>query len=167
MGEQKATLTIAYEDGADTSALAIAALDDELNRTASGEVKSQFTVTDRPYFWVHLDANLRIVQVKCSSGSARYLGIATRTAKLDTMEVDEAGDTQELEYNPLVTPIVSWYGNTPTITRHGRTLTFTGALPATGKGSYPFRVYSYQYTPPALPVDATWRSRIVIHVAAA
>lgn len=162
--QNKATLTIVFEDGADSSALAIAKPDDHLNKDASGETKTQFVATDRPYFIVHLDDSLKISQVRCSSGSVRYLGPATRTATIDTLDADVEGDSVDLEYNPAAAPQLSWYGNVPAMSLVGRRITFTGTLPATGEGRYSYGCYSYQYIPPTLAPNQKWRTRIVVHV---
>lgn len=162
--EKKSTLVIVRDESVDADALAVAALDDELNLDNEGNVKSQFLPTDSPYFWVHLDTGLRITQIRCSSGSVRSLGQVTRTAEIDTLDIDEAGDEHELEYNPASEPVFEWYGNRPTVSRNGRTITFSGELPAAGRGSYTFTALSYQYQPPVLSADQNWRTRIVIHV---
>lgn len=162
--EKKSVLVIVRDEAVDADALAVAALDDELNLDGEGKAKSQFLPTDSPYFWVHLDAGLRITQIRCSSGSVRSLGQVTRTATIDALDIDESGDEQELEYNPASEPVFEWYGNTPTVSRTGRKITFSGALPAAGSGSYTFRAFSYQYQPPVLSADQNWRTRIVIHV---
>lgn len=167
MSDSKATLTIVFEGEADASALAIAKPDDQLNKDAKGETKTQFGASDRPYFIVHLDESLRISQVKCSSGSVRYLGQVTREASMDTMDADVEGDSIDLEFNPVSALQATWYGNVPTVSMAGRKATFSGALPATGEGRYSYRCYSYQYMPPPLAPSQKWRSRIVVHVAPA
>ena len=163
----KVTLVISLDAGVSDNLLATAHLDDELNLDAQGEPQSQFAAGDTPYFLVHLDPALAVRDVRCSSGAARYLGQVTRTATIDSLDVDEAGDTTELEYIPTSEPEFSWYGNSPATTRDGRTLTFSDALPATGSASYTYQAHSYQYLPPPLSPTQEWRTRIVIHVGAA
>ena len=164
MAENKATLTIVFEGGADASLLAIAKPDDTLNKDAKGETKTQFLASDRPYFIVHLDDSLRIAQITHSSGSVRYLGEVLREAVVDSLDADIEGDSVDLEFNPASALAATWYGNVPTIPMAGRKATFTGALPATGEGKYSYRCYSYQYVPPPLAPNQKWRSRIVVHV---
>ena len=164
MPENKATLTISFDEGADSSLVAVAMLDDEKNVDASGATKTNFTASDRPYFLVHLDPALQIRQVRCSSGSARALGTVTRKAEAQ-IDVAEADETTELQYIPAGNPSASWYGNTPRMTRNGRTITWGEPLPAAGSISYRYSAYSYQYTPPAgLRQGEAWRTHIVIHV---
>ena len=164
MAENKATLTIVFEGGADSSLLAIAKPDDALNKDAKGETKTQFLASDRPYFIVHLDDSLKIARVSYSSGSVRYLGQVVREAVIDTLDADVEGDSVDLEYNPSSALQATWYGNAPVVSMAGRKATFTGALPATGEGKYSYRCYSYQYVPPPLAPNQKWRSRIVVHV---
>ena len=161
MAGNKVTLTIQFGEGADSSLLAVALLDDELNRDAAGEVKSSFASGDQPYFLVHLDPALAVGSVRCSSGSARFLGEVTRTEEAD-IDADAAGDTAELSYLPAGGVSGTWYGNQPGMTVNGRTLTWAEPLPATGKLRYSYRAYSYRYSPPALRPDQEWRVRIVI-----
>lgn len=165
--EKKNVLVIVRDEAVDADALAVAMLDDKLNVDSAGNAKSQFLPTDAPYFWVHLDAGLRITQIRCSSGAVRSLGTVTRTAEIDTLDIDEAGDEHELEYNPASEPVFEWYGNRPTVSRNGRKLTFSAALPAAGSGRYTFRAFSYQYQPPVLVANQDWRTRIVIYVGTA
>ena len=163
----KVTLVISLDAGVSDDLLAVALLDDELNTDAQGNPRTQFAPGDRPYFLVHLDPALAVRDVRCSSGGARYLGRVTRNAAIDTLDVDVDGDTTELEYIPASEPTFSWYGNRPTVTRDGRTLSFSGALPAAGSAAYTYQALSYQYTPPPLEPTQEWRTRIVIHVGAA
>ena len=163
----KVTLVISLDDGADSDLLAVALLDDELNVDAQGEPQSQFAPGDMPYFLVHLDPALAVRGVSCSSGACRYLGRVTRTATIDALDVDEDGDTTETDYIPASEPVFSWYGNEPGVSRDGRTLTFSGALPAAGSVEYTYQALSYQYLPPPLEPTQEWRTRIVIHVGAA
>lgn len=158
----KVTLVINFGAGADSSLLAVALLDDELNKDASGEIKTSFAPGDQPYFLVHLDPALAIGSVRCSSGSARYLGEVTRTEEAD-IDADSPGDTAELSYLPSGGVSGDWYGNRPGMTVSGRTITWAEPLPATGKIRYSYRAYSYQYSPPPLAADQEWRTRIVIH----
>lgn len=162
----KVTLVISLDAGVSDDLLATALLDDELNTDAQGEPQSQFAAGDTPYFLVHLDPALAVRDVRCSSGSARYLGRVTRTATIDSLDVDEDGDTTELEYIPASEPTFSWYGNRPAVSRDGRTLIFSGALPAAGSAAYTYQALSYQYMPPPLSPTQEWRTRIVIHVGA-
>lgn len=159
----KTTLTISFDEGADSSLVAVALLDDEKNKDSSGETKTSFTATDRPYFLVHLDQRLQIRQVRCSSGSARALGTVTRTAEAD-LNIAEADETTDLEYIPSATPGGEWYGNKPKMTISGRTITWGEPLPAAGKLTYKYKAYSYQYTPPTLKSGQEWRTHIVVHV---
>lgn len=166
MPDNKATITISFDEGADSSLLATAFLDDELNRDASGETKTSFGLTDKPYFLVHLDPALAVTRVRCSSGSVSGGGLVTRTQETD-IDVADEGDTTELEYNPSGGVSGKWYGNNPTMSRAGRTITWSGALPASGKLSYSYQAHSYRYSPPAMGKGATeWRTHIVIHVGA-
>lgn len=158
------TLQVQFDDGADSSLVAQAFLDDQLNKDVTGEVKSQFAPGDRPFFLVHLDPRLRITQIRCSSGGVRALGQVIRTQRVDNLEVDVVGDTVECERIPEGDLACRWYGNVPSIRRSGRVLTFMGALPATGSATYPYRAWSYQYLPPPLSPTQEWRSRIVVHV---
>lgn len=166
MAKAKVTLVISLDGAADSGLLATAFLDDTRNLDDSGQTQTQFAPGDAPYFLVHLDPALSIRQVACSSGSVRYLGMVTREATVEQLDVDADGDTTDLEYIPSGEPVPAWYGNSPTVTRDGRTLTFTGALPAAGRATYPYRAHSYQYLPPPLEPTQEWRTRIVIHVEA-
>lgn len=167
MADNKATLTISFDESADSSLLASAFLDDELNKDASGETKSSFGLTDKPYFLVHLDPKLAIKSVLCSSGSVTSRGTVSRTADED-IDVADADETTELSYIPSGSVSGSWYGNSPGMSVSGRTVTWSGALPAAGKLKIPYRAYSYQYNPPAMVSGTTeWRTHIVIHVTAA
>ena len=163
----KVTLVISLDAGTDDDLLAVALLDDELNVDAQGETQSQFAPGDMPYFLVHLDPALAVRGVSCSSGSCRYLGQVVRTAAIDSLDVDADGDTTELEYIPASEPVFAWYGNRPAVSREGRVLTFSGALPAAGSATYTYQALSYQYRPPPLEPTQEWRTRIVIHVGAA
>lgn len=164
----KVTLVISLDAAAaDSGLLALAFLDDARNLDETGQTRSQFAPGDAPYFLVHLDPALTIRAVECSSGAARYLGRVTRSATIEALDVDADGDTVELEHIPASEPECSWYGNVPNIARDGRTLTFTGALPAAGRAAYTYRAHSYQYQPPPLEPTREWRTRIVIHVGAA
>ena len=165
MADNKATLTISFDEGADSSLLAVAMLDDELNKDASGETKTSFGLTDKPYFLVHLDPALAITRVRCSSGSVSGGGLVTRTHESD-IDVADAEETTDLEYNPSGGVTGTWYGNNPGMTRSGRTITWAEPLPAAGKLKYSYQAYSYRYTPPAMGAAKEWRTHIVIHVGA-
>ena len=162
--KNKVTLTINFDEGADSSLVAVALLDDEKNKESNGETKTSFGRTDKPWFLVHLDPALAVSRVRCSSGSISGGGAVTRTAETD-IDADAEGETAELEYIPAGNPTGKWYGNAPGMTRSGRTITWAEPLPATGKLTYTYSAYSYQYTPPQIPEGESWRTRIVVHVA--
>lgn len=168
MPDNKATITINFDETADSSLLATAFLDDEKNKDASGETKTSFGLTDRPWFLVHLDPKLAIKNVLCSSGSVSGGRQEPRTAEED-IDVADADETTELGYYPSGAVTAKWYaGNVPTMSVSGRTITWGGALPAAGKLKIPYLAYSYQYTPPQMGNDVTeWRTHIVINVTAA
>ena len=67
------TLQVQFDDGADSSLVAQAFLDDQLNTDAAGEVKSQFAPGDKPFFLVHLDPRLKITQIHYSSDKVQKL----------------------------------------------------------------------------------------------
>lgn len=162
----KVTLVVSLDEGVSADLLAVALLDDALNLDDDGNAKTQFEPGDMPYFLVHLDPRLAVTDIRCSSGEARRRGRVTREARAD-ITIDEAGGTAELERIPASEPVFAWYGNRPDVSREGRTLTFTGALPATGSVAYSYQAHSYQYIPPPLGPTQEWRTRIVIHVGAA
>ena len=62
------TLQVQFDDGADSSLVAQAFLDDQLNTDAAGEVKSQFAPGDKPFFLVRQRRTLR---KRPSPGSGR------------------------------------------------------------------------------------------------
>lgn len=165
MADNKATLTISFDEGADSSLLATAFLDDELNKDASGETKTSFGLADQPYFLVHLDPALAISRVRCSSGSVSGGGLVTRTAESD-IDVADSDETTELEYNPSGGVTGKWYGNQPGMSVSGRSITWAEPLPAAGKLKYSYQAYSYRYNPQVTSGAKEWRSHIVIHVAA-
>lgn len=163
--KNKVTLTISFDDGADDTLVATALLDDELNKTASGEVKTSFGLTDQPYFLVHLDPRLAISRVRCSSGSVSGGGLVTRTAEPD-IDVSDAEDTTDLEFVPSGGVGGTWYGNRPGLKLNGRAVTWSEPLPASGRLKYSYRAHSYRYSPPRMGSGVTtWRTHIVIHVA--
>lgn len=164
MPDNKATLTISFDEGADSSLLAVAMLDDEKNVDANGETKTSFGLTDQPWFLVHLDPKLAISRVRCSSGSVTSRGEVTRTEETD-IDVADSEETTELSYNPSGSVGGTWYGNKPGMSVSGRTITWAEPLPAAGKLKYQYRAYSYQYNPPAMGSATEWRTHIVIHVA--
>ena len=165
MPDNKATLTISFDEGADSSLLAVAMLDDELNKDASGETKTSFGLTDQPWFLVHLDPKLAISRVRCSSGTVSGGNLVTRTHESD-IDVADADETTELEYNPSGGVSGEWYGNKPGMTRSGRTITWAEPLPAAGKLKYQYQAHSYRYNPQVASGAKEWRSHIVIHVTA-
>lgn len=161
------TLQIVFDDSANSDLLAAVFLDDMLNIDDEGKTITQFLPQSQPWFLVELDPRLQVTAIRTSSGLIRLHGLVTREAVLDPLDVDEAGDTVELEHIPLADPVCDWYGNQPSISRDGRVLTFTGAVPATGAATYQYRAWSYQYMPPVLQPTQHWRTRIVVHVGAA
>ncbi len=165
MADNKVTMTISFDEDADSSLHAVALLDDELNKNASGEVKTSFGPGDAPYFLVHLDPKLAVKKVACSSGSVSGGGRVTRAAETEVNIGDGDDETTELEYIPSggVTP--TWYGNAPAMKLDGRTINWSGALPAAGELKYSYSAHSYRYTPPAW--SKKWRAHLVVHVTAA
>ena len=165
MAENKVTLTISFDEDADSSLHVVALLDDKLNVDSRGETKTSFGPGDAPYFLVHCDPKLAVRSIACSSGSATGGRLETREATTEIDVGDGDDETTDLEYIPSGNVSGKWYGNQPTMTRNGRTITWSGTRPAAGELSYQYQAYSYKYTPPAW--EKKWRTHIVVHMTAA
>lgn len=162
-----ATVVVQFGTGVDSSALVVVELDGEVNLDLEGKEKTSFAPEDSPFFLVHHDAALRVERVTCSSGMVSGGALVVRSR---SQQLQFAGEeSQDLPHLPASSPTWQWYGNAPQISRDGRTLTPSGALPAIGEASYRIKARQYQLTPPPLVLvgDENYPILIVIHMEAA
>lgn len=163
-----ATVVVQFGDGADSSALVVVELDEVMNVDLNGEEKTSFVPGDIPYLLVHHDATVRIGQVACSSGMVSPVAMVSRE-RSQQLQWPDAADSQELPHLPAGVVSWKWYGNVPLITRDGRTLTASGAIPAIGEASYAIDCHQYRLIPPVLELaaDESYPVLIVITMEAA
>jgi len=165
----EATIVVEFGQGVDSGALVVVELDEVMNLDLDGEEKTSFSPGDTPYFLVHHDQTVRIQSIKSSSGMVSGGNIVTRDRNQQVQWVKD-GEKQDLSYTPANSPTWKWWGNTPTTTRDGRTVTVSEpGIPAIGEVSYVIETKQYQLTPPPMDLeeDETYPVLIVIYLEAA
>ena len=157
------TIVVEFGTGADSSALVVIELDDQVNIGADGKTKTSFVPGDEPGFIVHFDpAALRIESVKSSSGMVVDQGNVSR-ARTKSMQFS-ATDPQTMTHIPAGSVNGTWYGNDPVISVDGRQITPTGIIPAIGEIAYTIAARAYKLIPPPLELgqDDTWPVLVVV-----
>jgi hypothetical protein len=146
------TLVLSFSGGmaVNASGTVRAAWDDAGNKSAAGEVKTQFIPGDPAMFIVQAEPSVQITRVLATAGEVQYQG------EVDRPQTDELGwaaadDRQQLAWRPngAVTP--TWYGNAGSgLKIDGMTATVAGGLPCLARLAYTARVRSYRLQTPAV-----------------
>jgi hypothetical protein len=144
-----ATVVVEFGTGADSSALVVVELDDEMNKNSKGEEITTFEPGMLAYFLVHYDTSLLYIgSVKSSSGGVTGGSLVSRSRKqqLSFTQVDEG---QDLPHIPSGSVSYEWYGNAPSVTANGRNLK-ADFVPAICDATYSIGAKQYCLIPPEM-----------------
>lgn len=146
-------------------------LDGQLNReTVDGEdrEKTQFYPGDEIHFLLHYDrTKYRVEAIKATSGQVQMHQWVTRS-HAEELLFEVAAEAKELSHIPNGNPSVTWYGNSATLNRDGRSLS-ASAAPCLGLVSYPYQAWSGKLVPPNVDLEdgEEFPLAIVVYVEAA
>lgn len=178
------TLVVQYgESVPEEDRFAVAELDDTMNLDRNGEVKTQFSEADEPYFLVHLKPGLYVESVLATNAVVFKNSMFQRTVISRGGIIKEGQMTlqrgqilsvfneegQELSYYPAgLVEIDSATDLAISGVVTGRQMTISGALPVNIYAQYPVSFTRYRFIPPSIGLgpEESCQFFIVINVEA-
>ena len=146
------TLVLSFSGGmvSNASGTVRAAWDDTANKSAAGEVKTQFIPGDPAMFIVQAEPSVQITRVLATAGEVQYQGEVNRP-QTDELGWAAADDRQQLAWRPAGGVSPTWYGNVGSgLKVDGMTATVTAGLPCLARLAYTARVRSYRLQTPKI-----------------
>jgi len=171
------SIVVEFIDGTTDTGQVIIELDDvhvnNLQTDSDGKksVKGTFLPTDSPVFLISYPDNIRIVDVKCSTGTVTQIDAdITRNRELQGEIVAINGTDIELSYLDVNTFSAKWYGNTASGSINNSKITIdSGTFPCIGNITFPVNFKEqWQLTPnlPPLSLNETYLIVIVVYAEA-